>query len=120
MTAANLLTLFDFRGKFLFDPLTCVYTEAMTAPIERTGQQRDDSRFPHIPWRGLTARRDEQSDGGCRFWQSLTLDQHAAAQNAPEKSSLDVIAGAWPPDGCDDGFDVALRQWRDQGMDRHR
>ena len=105
MTAVNILTHFDLAGRFLFNPLSSAYTDTGRAPAERTVRHRSDAESIVIQWWDITAQRNEQSERTCRFWQPHTLDQLAAAQNAPEESSLDGIGGIWPAEHRDDGFD---------------
>ena len=80
-------------------------------------EHRSLPRLMREDWLRWGAEKGYINDG---FWQPHTLDQLAAAQNTPEESSLDGIGGIWPAEHRDDGFDDALRQWRDQDMERHR
>ncbi len=47
------------------------------------------------------------------FWERRTAAEHAAAQGVSPVESLDAICGGWPEDELDDGFEIAVRQWRD-------
>ena len=120
MTAVNILTHLDFAGRFLFNPLSSAYPDAGSVPATRTARHGSDAESIVIQWWDITAQRNDQSETTSGFWQPHTLDQLAAAQNTPEESSLDGIRGIWPVEHRDDGFADALRQWRDQGTERHR
>lgn len=119
MTAVNILTHFDIAGRVLFNPLCSPYTDTGTPPANRTMRDRSDAEAIVIQWWDITAQRNEQSETICGFWQRHTLDELAVAQNTPEQSSLDGIGGIWPEEHREDGFENALRQWRDQDMERH-
>lgn len=41
----------------------------------------------------------------------------AAAQGVKVVDSLETLCGGWPEDQLDDGFEVAVRQWRDDELE---
>lgn len=73
-----------------------------------------------IRWRGSNVQRSEIPKALNGFWQVETRDQLAAAQDVTEVLNIDSVRGTWPQDDLNDGFDVALRRWRGQDVERHR
>ncbi len=46
-----------------------------------------------------------------------TLAELAAIQGVESADSLDDLYGGWPEDELDDGFEVAVRRWRDEELE---
>lgn len=69
-------------------------------------------------WAGVITLIPESSPQANDFWESRTAAEHAAAQGVKPVESLDEICGGWPEDELDDGFEVAVRQWRDAELGR--
>ncbi len=65
-----------------------------------------------------TAVRVEPASAGDAFWQSLSLDELCRRQGVPPLTAADDLAGGWPPDDLDDGFEAAVRHWRAAETDR--
>jgi hypothetical protein len=63
---------------------------------------------------GTGVRVERVGDGSDRFWKSRTLDELAEEQRVPIPASPEEIFGGWPEDELDDGFEMALVQWREQ------
>lgn len=54
------------------------------------------------------------------FWQSLSIDELARQQSVRSFAMVEEAPEGWPSDELDDGFEVALRRWRDEEMDDPR
>jgi hypothetical protein len=69
---------------------------------------------------GSEVRVEATTSDGHEFWQPLTIDQLAERQSVPALSSLDDYLGGWPEDELDDGFEIALVNWREQEREQLR
>ena len=54
---------------------------------------------------GIELRADE-------FWQHASLENLAQQQGVRPVERLEDLAGGWPEDQIDDGFEEALERWR--------
>ena len=48
------------------------------------------------------------------FWYPLSLDELAERQGVKPIESLDELAGGWPEEELDDGFEEAVARWREE------
>jgi len=48
-----------------------------------------------------------------RFWDGLTVEELAAEQGVVPVP-VEELFGGWPPEEINDGFDKAVRKWRDE------
>jgi hypothetical protein len=52
------------------------------------------------------------------FWQSFSLDELARRQGVvPPQADEEILAG-WPADELDDGFEDAVRRWREVELEQ--
>ena len=50
--------------------------------------------------------------GAKEFWQQTSLEELARQQGVRPVERLEDLAGGWPEDQIDDGFEEALERWR--------
>lgn len=48
-----------------------------------------------------------------RFWNGLTVEELAKEQGV-KHVPVEELFGGWPPEEINDGFDEAIRKWRDE------
>lgn len=58
--------------------------------------------------------RPQPPPADVQFQEVLAL---AAAQGVKAVDSLETLCGGWPEDQLDDGFEVAVRQWRNDKLE---
>ncbi|MCI0631874.1 MAG: hypothetical protein L0Y44_14610 [Phycisphaerales bacterium] len=51
--------------------------------------------------------------GSGDFWRKKTLQEIMDEQGIKPIRSIDDLAGGWPEDELDDGFEEQVRRWRD-------
>ncbi len=59
-----------------------------------------------------TTRLDEIELRASEFWQHASLDDLARQQGVRPVERFEDLAGGWPEDQLDDGFEEALERWR--------
>jgi hypothetical protein len=122
MTMANTLTHYEIMGRVPFEPPGSAYAQPTPSRVEKSVppvRPEHGAQRPVIYWQDWYAQKREIMETTEGFWRSHTLDQLATEQNVPEASDLSCIMGAWPQDKLNDGFEAALRQWRDPDVGRH-
>lgn len=53
------------------------------------------------------------------FWKSMSFEQLAATQRVTVPQSFEEVLGGWPDDEIDDGFEDAIRDWRQADREHH-
>ena len=56
--------------------------------------------------------RSEIDLQSCEFWQYTSPDELARQQGVTPAKCYEDLAGGWPEDKLDDGFEEALERWR--------
>jgi len=59
-----------------------------------------------------TTRLDEIDLRANEFWQHTSLEDLARQQGVHPVERLEDLAGGWPEDQINDGFEEALERWR--------
>jgi len=69
---------------------------------------------PVVPPEGRRVKVEELpvDDADKAFWIEKSLEELAAEQGVPVVTGINHLAGGWPADELDDGFEEEVRRWR--------
>ncbi len=78
--------------------------------------------FPEpVPYpNGTPVRVEAVTPSGVDFWESCTLEELTRRQGVTHPKSFEEMLGGWPGDELDDGFEDAVRSWRDTELEHSR
>ena len=51
------------------------------------------------------------------FWECLSLEELARRQRVRQAESAEEVLGGWPADELEDGFEAAVRSWRQSELE---
>lgn len=66
----------------------------------------------------LARQKDIQFRDGDAFWRGKSFDELAREQGVRPVERYEDLAGGWPEDEVNDGFEEALLQWRKESLSR--